>query len=69
MFDAANQVWLSELGKHGFERVQDWYWRLWRYRYPEELLASTSLEEQARALADWVLESFQIVEASPPPAS
>jgi hypothetical protein len=68
MFSAKTQPWLAELSDRGFERVQDWYWRLWRYRYPEELMAAPTLENQARVLADWVLESFSTLAGSPPQA-
>jgi hypothetical protein len=67
MFTAGNQAWLSQLAEEGFERVQDWFWRLWRYHYPEQLLLADSLEGQAKSLADWIVESFQILSDRPPP--
>jgi len=67
MFTTRNQAWLGELNDQGFERVQDWYWRLWRYRYPEELMGAPTLEAQAKLLAYWILESFATMTGSPPP--
>jgi hypothetical protein len=66
MFIVKNQAWLAELSAQGFERVQDWYWRLWRYRYPEELMGAPTLEAQAKLLADWILDSFRTLAATPP---
>ena len=51
----------------GFEYLSDWYWRLIRYRYPEQLLAETTMEQQAKSLADWIIQAFQALADSPPP--
>lgn len=64
----ANAGWLAERIDEGFERVQAWYWRLWRPLYPEQLLDETSLDSQGRKLGDWVLDSFRLLRSSPPPA-
>jgi hypothetical protein len=53
--------------EQGFERVQDWYWRLWRFLYPEELLIVESIDEQGKRVGQWVVESFQHLAAAPPP--
>jgi len=63
----ANQPWLAAQREHGFERVQDWYWRLWRFLYPEELLVEKSLDEQGKRLGHWVVDSFQLLASTPPP--
>jgi hypothetical protein len=64
---AANQPWLAGQREHGFDHVQDWYWRLWRFLYPEELLAEKSIDEQGRRLGRWIVESFELLAANPPP--
>lgn len=64
---AGNQAWFAARASDGYERVQDWYWRLWRYLYPERLLAEPSLDAQGRMLANWVIESFELLAADPPP--
>lgn len=64
---SGNEAWLAALTAEGFERVQAWYWRLWRPLYPEQLMAETTLEAQGRKLGEWILESFRLLSASPPP--
>jgi len=64
---AGNEAWLRERGEAGFEYVQDWYWRLVRYLYPEQLLAETTLEAQADRLGRWIVESFALLAEAPPP--
>lgn len=59
--------WLAARGAEGYEYFQEWYWRLWRVLYPEQLLAVESIDEQARLLADWVLKAFSDLSNSPPP--
>jgi hypothetical protein len=61
------EAWISNHAESGFERVSDNYWRLWRYLYPEQLMARTTLEAQARLLADWVEHSFRLLAETPPP--
>jgi hypothetical protein len=61
------EAWISHHAESGFERVSDNYWRLWRYLYPEQLMAQTTLEAQARLLADWVVHSFRLLAETPPP--
>ena len=62
-----NAEWLSGRRKDGFEYVSAWYWRLNRYRYPEELLAETMLDGQVAALGEWVVKSFRKLSDVPPP--
>jgi hypothetical protein len=56
------------LEAQGFQGVFSEYPRLWRLRYVEDVLALSTLEEQALALADWVLTSFRAVVAAAPAA-
>jgi hypothetical protein len=63
-----NEEWLATVDVKGFERVQPWYWALWRPLYPEQLLTETDIEVEAERLAVWVLDTFRQVAASPPPA-
>jgi hypothetical protein len=65
---AGNEAWLASLRALGFERVQSWYWRLWRSLYPEQLMVDQTVEEQGRRLGEWVVESFRQAAANPPPA-
>lgn len=51
----------------GFEHVAIYYWRLFRFRYPEELLAATTLDAQVEALGSWVVETFMLLADPPPP--
>ena len=64
---ADNSDWLTERRGDGFESLKSGYQRLWRFRYPEELLHRTDLDEQARALGDWIVESFRLLTYHPPP--
>lgn len=64
---AGNEAWLAGLQAHGFERVSDYYWRLWRYSYPEQLMVESMLEAQGRRLGEWVIDAFRILESSAPP--
>lgn len=64
---AGNEAWLAAADAQGFERVQPWYWALWRPLYPEQLLADTYVEVQAERLADWVLRTFRQLAETPPP--
>lgn len=43
------------------------YYRLARVRYPDELLAKTTLEEQGRELGRWAFDAFAALEHDPPP--
>lgn len=60
--------WLAARGADGFEHRRDDYWRLWRYCYPEELLAKSSLEEQGFLLGKWVASAFRDLSENPPVA-
>ena len=62
-----NEAWLANFQADGFERVSDWYWRLWRYSYPEQLMVETTLEAQGRRLGEWVVEAFRTLESVAPP--
>jgi hypothetical protein len=62
-----NEAWLRERSAAGFEYVQDSYWRLVRYLYPEQLLSETTIEDQAAKLGRWIVESFALLAKAPPP--
>ncbi len=62
-----NAEWLAARRQDGFEYVSAWYWRLFRFRYPEELLVATTLDEQVSLLGSWVVDSFRRLAAAPPP--
>jgi hypothetical protein len=64
---AGNEAWLASADARGFERVQPWYWAIWRPLYPEQLLTEITIEVQAERLAEWVLASFRELGNSPPP--
>jgi hypothetical protein len=64
---AENADWLAARRQDGFEHVSIWFWRLFRFIYPEELLAATTLDAQVEALGTCVVESFRRLAAEPPP--
>ena len=55
---AGNEPWLAARAGAGFEYLQSYWWRLVRYKYPEELLAQQTLEDQAEVLGAWVAAAF-----------
>jgi hypothetical protein len=65
---AGNETWLNERLSDGF--LMTWfsgYHRLIRLKYPDELLAQTTLEAQGQALGEWVVEVFgRLVKNMPP---
>jgi hypothetical protein len=62
-----NLGWRAGMRKHDFESVSSYWWRLWRHLYPEELLVEKTLTDQADRLASWVVGSFELLAANPPP--
>lgn len=64
----ANGQWFAERSQDGFERAQAWYWRLWRVRYPDQLLSGNTLEDQGRELGEWIVDAFRTLANAPPPA-
>lgn len=66
--ESTNASWFSERAQDGFERAQAYFWRLWRVRYPDQLLSAETLDDQGRLLAEWVLDAFRALAISPPPA-
>ena len=64
---AGNDAWLAGHVTDGFEYLQDYWWRLLNYHYPEQLLGATTLEDQANVLGAWVVSTFKRLAASPPP--
>jgi len=64
-----NAEWYGRLIAGGFKYFWlDPYYRLARVRYPDALLAATTLEEQGRSLGQWVAETFAQLAEEPPPA-
>jgi len=64
---ADNASWLVSRSGEDFEYVQDWYWRLWRFHYPEQLLVATDIEGQAELLGKFIVDSFEKLADNEPP--
>ncbi len=65
---AGNETWLNERFSDDF--LMPWfsgYHRLVRFKYPDELLAQTTLEAQGQALGKWVVEAFGRLAQNVPP--
>jgi hypothetical protein len=62
-----NAGWVSDRRTEGFAAYEGDYQRMWAFLYPEQLLVETTLEGQARHLADWVVGRFEALTAVPPP--
>lgn len=63
-----NEAWVASVLSAGF--IWCWfsdYYRLVRLKYPDELLAATTLEEQGEVLGRWAVETFKLLKAKPPP--
>lgn len=63
-----NDAWFNARRSEGF--VWGWIaggYKLARMKYPDELLAQTSLEAQGVGLGRWVVDSFKKLAAKPPP--
>ena len=63
-----NELWLN--ARLSDEFLATWfgrYHRLVRLKYPDELLAQTTLEAQGQALGEWVVEAFQQLAQNAPP--
>lgn len=63
-------AWMARLVAVGFSfvRIGGWY-RLVRVKYPDELLAGTSVQEQGELLGRWVVDAFEAIAADPPRAA
>lgn len=62
-----NAEWRERHAADGFASFSvGGYDRLARLRYPDELLAMTTLEDQGLALAEWVVNAFKALSADPP---
>jgi hypothetical protein len=64
-----NESWLNARLAEGF--MATWfggYHRLVRLKYPDELLAWTTLDEQGEALGRWVVEAFEALASNAPPS-
>jgi hypothetical protein len=62
-----NEEWANARLADGFLRSAFYWHRLVRLKYPDELLAHTTLEDQGRALGEWVVAAFQALAANVPP--
>jgi hypothetical protein len=63
-----NAGWVNDRRTDGFTAYKGpHYQRMWAFLYPEQLLVETTLEGQARYLADWVVGRFEALTAVPPP--
>jgi hypothetical protein len=62
-----SDAWLAAHYAAGFERVSDYYVRLWRPRYTEQLLVDERVDAQGQRLGEWVLDCFRTLAATPPP--
>ena len=65
---AGNETWLNGRLAEGF--FTTWfggYHRLVRLKYPDELLAQTTLEAQGQALGEWVVQAFERLTQNVPP--
>jgi hypothetical protein len=65
----ADAHWLAERERDGFEHLRNARLRVERavrWLYPDELMVQAGDEEQARVLADWVVETFEELAARPP---
>jgi hypothetical protein len=62
-----NEAWVNARLAETF--VSAWFaWhRLVRLKYPDELLAQTTLETQGQALGEWVVEAFERLAQNAPP--
>lgn len=65
----AHAEWAADRLADGFLSVVHEFPRLWSYRYPEQLLVATGLQDQADLLSDWVLERFDALVQHPPPVT
>jgi hypothetical protein len=66
-FNPDNSGWLADRERDKFRQVVQWYPRIWRLRYVEELLVFPTLQEQGRELGRWVVAAFKAISATPPP--
>lgn len=63
-----NHEWLAARLADGFHYFGlDDYYRLARLRYPDEVLAKTTLQDQGRELGRWAFDAFAALEKDPPP--
>lgn len=67
MVVADNAGWVNDFRANGFAVYKGDRHRVWAYLYPEQLLAETTIEGQARYLADWVYKTFTTVTSVAPP--
>jgi hypothetical protein len=64
-----NVTWIGERAAEGFTRFSvDGFGRFAVLRYPDQLLNHTTLEQQGRAVGQWILDVFNKLAGAPPPA-
>ncbi len=64
----ANRAWISARMHDEFRCLKDGgWWRVWRFRYPDQLLSESTLDAQAEKLSGWVLDAFEHLAENPPP--
>ncbi len=64
--DPKNAPSVHALENLKFQRVFSEFPRLFRLRYVDDLLRFSTLDEQAKDVADWVLETFRLIVANAP---
>lgn len=63
-----NEDWAGRLAAHEFHHVWLDDYRNVRLRYPDELLAHTTLEQQGITLGKWIVDAFEALAGDPPDA-
>lgn len=61
---APDNEWIKALEDQDFVHSHDDRHRMWRYLYPEQLLAHTSLKDQGEALGAFVVDAFRALASS-----
>ena len=61
-----NETWMGRRQSDGFHRTWLDNYKLVRMRYPDELLAASTLDAQGRALGEWIVEAFEALVEDPP---
>jgi hypothetical protein len=62
-----NETWVNARLSEGFLRSSFYWHRLVRLKYPDELLAQTTVEDQGRVLGEWVVRAFRDLATNVPP--
>lgn len=62
-----NEEWLAQRIGDGFVSCWFNFYRLARFKYPDELLVATTVEDQGRILGEWVVAAFEKLAGHVPP--